>query len=391
MKHEVDVLVIGAGPGGSMAARNAAENGAEVLMIEKRQEIGSPVRCGEGIAELWLNEIGITPDKRWIANQVDGARVFSPSGHCLTMDAARAGSETGFVVERDIFDRTLASEAVQAGSDLWVRAMAMGAKVEGDTVREVTVERLGERVTIVPKVVIAADGFESRAAGWVGLNSRIVPKDVDSCLQYRLVGIDDDMRYNDFYTGSDAPGGYVWVFSKGEGVANVGIGVSADRLKAPGDVKMYLDRFIAKHPEFAKGKAVDMVAGAVSTSLPMDRTVKGNFMLVGDSARMVDALTGGGVVNACMAGKIAGKLAAEHVQGSDGLGDYERAWRVELENTLIRNYVAKEKAAHLSDETFDRVILALKDLEITTITTAEILQSVAKAVPDLIEELDLLF
>ncbi len=391
MRHEVDVLVIGAGPGGSMSAKFAAENGADVLMIEKRQEVGSPVRCGEGIAELWLNDLGIKPDKRWIANQVDGARLFSPSGHCLTMDAARAGSETGFVVERDIFDRTLASEAVLAGSDLWVRAMAMGAKVEGDTVKEVVVDRLGERITVVPKVVIAADGFESRAASWVGLDSRLKLKDIDSCIQYRMVGIDDDARYNDFYAGSDAPGGYVWVFSKGEGVANVGIGVAASKLKAPADVKMYLDRFIAKHPEFAKGKAVDMVAGAVSTSLPMDQTVKGNFMLVGDSARMVDALTGGGVVNACMAGKIAGRLSAEYVQGSDVLGDYERAWRSELENTMVRNYVAKEKAVNVTDEQFDRIVLALQELEITTITTAEILGAVAKAVPDLVAELDLMF
>ena len=77
---EYDVLVIGGGPGGSMAARYAAENGMKTLMVEKRQEIGSPVRCGEGIARIWLNECGIEPDPAWISHEVDGARPRAEDG-----------------------------------------------------------------------------------------------------------------------------------------------------------------------------------------------------------------------------------------------------------------------------------------------------------------------
>ncbi|EQD42600.1 geranylgeranyl hydrogenase, partial [mine drainage metagenome] len=73
-----DVLVIGAGPAGSMTAKWAAQNGARVLMIEKRQEIGSPVRCGEGMSKSWLSEVGITRGK-WINLEVEGARIYSPS------------------------------------------------------------------------------------------------------------------------------------------------------------------------------------------------------------------------------------------------------------------------------------------------------------------------
>ncbi|MCI0496857.1 MAG: NAD(P)/FAD-dependent oxidoreductase [Thermoplasmata archaeon] len=388
MKHEVDVLVIGAGPGGSSAAKAAAEAGASVLLIEKRQEIGSPVRCGEGVAMDWLRELGIPPDQRWIAHEVDGARLVSPCGHVMTMDARRAGNETGFVVERDAFDRALASAAVRAGSDIWMRAMATGAKMVGDRMSRVKVDRFGDDVTIVPKVVIAADGFESRVCGWAGLNSRLALKDIDSCLQYRLVGIETDERWNDFYVGSMAPGGYVWVFHKGEGVANVGIGVGAHRLRKKGDVRMYLDRFIASHPELSRGRAVDIVAGAVSTSLPMDTTVKGNLMLVGDAARMIDALTGGGVVHAIRSGQIAGAIAGEHLQGGQPMDRYERAWRREIEDLLVRNYVAKEKAVNLSDETFDRIIGALCELEVSHITTGEILAAVAKVAPEFMAELE---
>ena len=67
MELEYDVVVIGAGPGGSVAAKYAAKSGCSTLMIEKRQEIGTPVRCGEGIAKRWLDDVGIEPSKKWIA------------------------------------------------------------------------------------------------------------------------------------------------------------------------------------------------------------------------------------------------------------------------------------------------------------------------------------
>ena len=112
--------MVGAGPGGSCAARAAAAAGLKTLLLEKRQEIGTPVRCGEGIATAWLNEIGVAPSKEWVANEVDGARVFAPNEQYITLDAAQAGNETGFVVERDMFDKFLAREAIKAGSDVMI-------------------------------------------------------------------------------------------------------------------------------------------------------------------------------------------------------------------------------------------------------------------------------
>jgi digeranylgeranylglycerophospholipid reductase len=70
MKRDYDVVVVGAGPAGSMTAKWAAKNGAKVLMIEKRQEIGSPVRCGEGISRSWHDSVGLKLDKKSVAWEV---------------------------------------------------------------------------------------------------------------------------------------------------------------------------------------------------------------------------------------------------------------------------------------------------------------------------------
>src|SRR5580658_8865799 len=112
-----DVLVVGAGPAGSMTAKWAAKSGAKVLMIEKRQEIGSPVRCGEGMSKSWLDDVGIKPGK-WINLEVEGARIYSPREQCLEINEKSAGNEVGYVVERDGFDKQLAIDAANEGVDV---------------------------------------------------------------------------------------------------------------------------------------------------------------------------------------------------------------------------------------------------------------------------------
>ena len=108
-----DAVVVGSGPAGSVTARFAAENGAKVVIVERRQEVGVPVLCGEGISRK-IDKWKILEGKRWIAGKMDGARIFSPDGTMVKLSADKAGNETGYVVYRDIFDQELAHSAAKA-------------------------------------------------------------------------------------------------------------------------------------------------------------------------------------------------------------------------------------------------------------------------------------
>ena len=145
MKHELeyDVVVVGAGPAGSTTARYAAMNDANVLMIEKRQEIGSPVRCGEGIGKALLEKIDLEPNKRWIANEVLGARVISPNGSVLTLTERMAGDETGYVIYRDVFDKELAKIAAKEGVDIMLKTSAISILKENGKVTGVKAKHKG--------------------------------------------------------------------------------------------------------------------------------------------------------------------------------------------------------------------------------------------------------
>ncbi|MGC8581500.1 MAG: NAD(P)/FAD-dependent oxidoreductase [Thermoplasmata archaeon] len=384
-----DILVVGAGPGGSMAAKWAAAEGKDVLVIEKRQEIGSPVRCGEGISKYWLGDVGIRPDKRWIANEVKGARIFSPSMKVMELNEKMAGNEVGYVIERDHFDKALAIDAAKAGARYMVKTAALDLIKEGNKITGVKAKHMGENFRINAKMIIGADGFESQVGRWGGLNTVLKTNDEVSCLQYRMAGIECNPDYTDFYIGSFAPGGYVWVFPKGEGVANVGIGIELKFLKNKGDTKRMLDEFISRMPGLSKGKKIDMVAGAVSVSKPLDSVVRDNMMLVGDAGRMIDPLTGGGINAACISGKIAGKIASEAIESKDYskefLQKYEKGWRKELEEKMYRNWFAKERLSELSDTTLDNLLELLSNQKLDALTAHNILKVVKEKYPEVVK------
>jgi digeranylgeranylglycerophospholipid reductase len=269
--------------------------------------------------------------------------------------------------------------------------MATGLIKDGDKVVGIKAVNEGKEFEVRAKIVVAADGFESQVGRWAGINTKLKARDMNSCFQYLMVGIDCDPKYNDFYLGSCAPGGYIWVFPKGKDIANVGIGINRARVKKGGMAKYYLDKWIESQPGFAKGKKVEKMAGAISCCMPIDQTVADGIMLVGDAARQIDPLTGGGISTACVAGQIAGKVAADAVKSGDTskefLMAYDKAWREAMEDQLFRNYVAKEKLLDLKDSTFNKAVKALSETTLEKITTFEILKALERKYPELVKEL----
>ncbi|MBX8631306.1 MAG: NAD(P)/FAD-dependent oxidoreductase [Thermoplasmata archaeon YP2-bin.285] len=391
-RDEYDVIVVGAGPAGSTAARYAAMHGADVLLIEKRQEIGSPVRCGEGVSMEIFRHVDIKPDPSWFVNQVTGARIFGPSGKHLLIDAKNAGDEVGAVIERDAFDKHLATLAARAGAEISTKTSVTALLRDDGAISGVTVRRMGEYHDIRSKLVIGADGFESQVARWAGINTNLKTRDTTSNLQYRMTGLDLDRRFTDFYIGSVAPGGYVWIFPKSDHVANVGIGLLLSRIRGPSEAKDYLDAFIERDSRFRNADILETVSGGVSVSAPLDSVVADGVMLVGDAARMIDPLTGGGISNGVIAGSVCGRVAAEAVAAGDVSSEYlqryEEGWRGLLEEKLYRDYMAKEKLITLDDETLDKLIDALSSVPMENLSTKEILTAVRMKYPELVAEFE---
>jgi len=386
-----DVVVVGGGPAGSSVARYAARGGAKVLMLEKRQEVGSPVRCGEGVSKKILQKIELEPLESWIANEVAGAKIISPSGSQFELSEDLAGSETGYIIRRDIFDKHLAKLAAVEGADIMVKTTATSLIKEDGKIKGVLARHLGEEYRIEATVTVAADGFEARLSREAGLKTSLKLRDVDICIQYEMVGVKADPLYTEFYVGQGyAPGGYVWIFPKSERVANVGIGVNLMFSERGATPRRYLEKFIASREDLKGAKIVEINGGAVSVSMPPESVTLPGFAAVGDSARMIDPLTGGGVVNGAVAGRVLGEALGRMVQGKlspeEALAEYEKGWRKKMEVQLARNYLAKEKLLELTDEEMNDLIEAVGSIKLEGLSTAAILKAVKEAKPSLAEK-----
>jgi len=384
-----DVVVVGSGPAGSVTARFAAESGANVLIIERRQEVGVPVLCGEGISK-GVDEFKVLEGKRWIANNMDGARIVSPDGTMVKLAADMAGDETGYVLYRDIFDQELARGAIRAGAELMLNTCAVNILKENGKINGVKAKQFGEEFDIEADIVIGADGVESKIGRWAGMKTTLKPYDLETCAQYTLSNVEFDRAYCDFYLGKKiAPGGYAWIFPKGKDIANVGIGILAS-LSEPGMSLKLLDKFINSRPELKKGEPLRFLAGAVPVAEPIE-SVRDNLLLVGDAARQVDPITGGGLMASIEAGKTAGETIGKAIDeqrfDKKMLLPYEEKLKNTLYKKLKRNYVVKEILLDMEDKTLNMLADSLKDYKFDELSTLSLVKALVLKHPSLLIKL----
>ncbi len=381
-----DVVVIGAGPGGSIAAKTCAEKGLSVLLVEKRQEIGAPVRCAEGIGKKDLERF-VEPKKKFIAAEVVGAKIYAPDGTEITLTEEMAGNEVGYVLERKVFDRYLAKLAANAGADVMVKTSAIGMERKNGGVK-VRLRRMGEEFEVECGIVIGADGVESRVGKWAGIDTTLKLDEIESCVQYLMTGIDFDPEYCHFWFGNKiAPGGYVWLFPKGNSSANVGVGVMPSLAKKP--PKDFLDEFVKRN--YGKGRIVEVVAGAVPVKGEIETAVADNVMLVGDAARHADPITGGGIANAMKAGYYAGVTAAEAIEKGDfsakTLRKYDERWKNDFGKDLAKKRKIQQKLVRMDDETLNKIMHTLAECRLEEISVRAILKALIKKHPKLLWDL----
>jgi digeranylgeranylglycerophospholipid reductase len=185
-----DVLVVGSGPAGSTAARFAAQGGVDVIMIDKKSEIGSPKRCAEGVSKEGLSHVGVELDPRWITKEITGVRMVSPDGTDVWLTEEEIElPEAGYILERKVFDKHMAMGAARAGAQIMIKTLAKGLRREADGTFTVICEKMGETFEINAKILIGADGPEGHIGKWAGLKSRVKPNRMESGIQYEMCNV----------------------------------------------------------------------------------------------------------------------------------------------------------------------------------------------------------
>jgi digeranylgeranylglycerophospholipid reductase len=390
MKNKYDVLVIGGGPAGAIAAKTAVEMGLSACLVEKRPAIGAPVRCAEGIGKEALHEF-MDPDPKCISAEMTGASIIAPDGFLMKLESGLAGNKVGYILDRKFFDRELVWKAAEAGADVAVKTRASAPIMEKGFVKGAKIECCGTVTNVTADVVIAADGVESKFSRWCGIDTTVPLSEIMSSVQYVMADIDIDTHSTVFYLGNEiAPQGYLWVFPKGDRSANVGIGISGKKSREGHRAKDYLDRFVKK--TFPQGKSIECIAGGVSVCRPLDCTVADGLIITGDAARVVDPLTGGGIYNSMYTGRLAAQVAAECIGNGDvsknKLMVYDKTWRTsKMGKTIERNYHIKEYLIKQPDDKLNEIIHSVSKLNLKEFTTLSLLTEIIRVNPKLMLEL----
>jgi len=363
MRDVYDVVVVGAGPAGLSSAKAAKEAGASVLVVEEHAAIGSPVQCGEGVNLPYLKDWGFTGKEGWIWGGIRDYSLHAPSGKAIRFKTS-VEEPMLFIVERKVLEKYVAVKLAKMGVHVFTKARATGLVIENGVVKGVNVDHLGEDKEVRAGVVVAADGPISTLGRQAGLKPYHEKKKFDSGAQFQMAGIDISGRELEVHFASLAPKGYVWIFPKGDGFANVGIALDP----AQGRALDNLREFVERDPRLKGGSIVEVNAGPIPTYGYSPRLVGDGIMLVGDSARQVNPFSGGGIVLGHEAGKIAGRVAAEAARKGNvsaaALEEYPRLYTKKWFKEYKRAYGRKEMIYNLEPTDLDKLADAVGTVEV---------------------------
>lgn len=378
---DYDVIVVGGGPAGSMAAEAAARQGAKTILLEKDRDIGYPVRCGEGVGAAGLKKF-IDPDPSWIATTISKVRMRSPDNTQVDFGM----DEAGYVLHRRLFDYALANRASQVGVEIQTRAYVDGVILEDDYVRGVKYQYMGESRKLTSKIVIAADGVESRVGRFAGLRTASKLKDMDSGYQATVGNIEVDQEMIDFFVGDNwAPGGYLWIFPKGDGMANIGLGINGIYGKdyRPHDM---IHAFLKKY--FPKASVLTSVCGGIPLGKTLKKITANGLLLTGDAAHMVNPVTGGGIITGMQGGQIAGDVAGLAIQAGEysekALENYPKRWDKAEGKTHEAFYRIAQGVAEITDDQLNKIAHRLVKTPSENLTLLKIFTAVAREKPKML-------
>jgi len=380
--YDYDVVIIGSGPAGATTARVAAEQGLSVLLVDKRQELGAPIQCSGAVSRHALQATGVTPDDEFIHQPIYGFNIYNAEGNNRRIDYRQLKPDDygpgrqplGYVVDRRRFDRYLMTMAERAGTEVWLKTAGLGYSPQEDGSCLVQLQRFNTELEVRCRVLVGADGLQSQVGKWAGLRTHIRINELASCLQFIVDRVENDGLLEIITGHRWAPGGYAWVFPKGEGYSEIGLGVVATMTQQ--HAQWHLDHFIEQSffkDRFRGYRILEIQGGGVPLAAPLRTQYADNLILVGDAARHVNPITGGGIHTALSGGIVAAHSIADLIREglpptAEHLASYQANWRKAMGDKMWKLYdiktdIFREKDITRRDERLYDVMASYFDPE----------------------------
>ena len=319
-----DVIVVGAGTAGCLAAKTAAEAGLKVCLVERKsqREIGEKI-CGDALGEHHLKALDLKlPQHGELERRIEGVKVYSPD--LETVFTVRHEDFSGFLLNRHLFGQWLLRMALDSGAELLDSTQCLEPMVKEGFVTGVLAKNMktGEKIRIEGKTVVDASGFlavvRRKLPDEMGIEREIANEDVEAC--YREIRqLKQEVKgkeYCEIYLNQKVtPGGYTWIFYKSSAKVNAGLGVCM-RGKFPNPKSQFYKHVLTK-PLFENSLLLSGGAWYDPTRRPLNNMVGNGVIITGDAACLVNPIHGGGIGPSMISGHLAGETIVEALEKSD--------------------------------------------------------------------------
>ncbi len=341
--EKFDLIVVGAGTGGCIAAKTLASAGLNICLVDRKEErsIGDKV-CGDAVGKHHFDNLGLAyPKGEELQQDMLGVKIYSPD--LKTVFLVGEGL-TGFIINRHYFGQRLLKDAIDSGVVLLDSTHVLEPIIENGFVKGVLARKLkiGSKTELRGKVTIDASGFSavirSKLPPEIGIDQTISKEDHVIC--YREIRelkeeIEEPEFFRMYLNQKASLGGYYWIIPEEGTRVNVGIGVTAvENLPNP---KSRLYKYALSSPLFENSTVIHGGGGYVPVRKPLDSHVGNGIVVIGDAACQVNPITGGGIGPSMMGGKIAGAVITEALE--KGEPNQESLWPINVR--YMKTYGAK--------------------------------------------------
>ena len=340
MRGVYDAVVAGAGPAGAATARDIAAAGFSVLLVEEHGAIGEPLHCSGLVTPRTLALAGA--GDCLVRNELTGAFINLASGTRLAIGAEET---TALAIDRVALDHALVAQAQERGAVLKT-GMKLTDIERAHCHLSLQLKHHQGTVRVETRLLIGADGAQSRVASWLGRDG---PAD-------NLVGLSVEAKLTPerrdcvelFIGNAIAPGFFGWLIPLADGRARVGVATNAGRRPVH-----YLRELIARFPRVFRGAEFGRLSGGVIPLRHVRRPYADNVMLVGDAAGQVKPTSGGGIYSGLVGARHCAAAAVAALSRDDvseaRLRCYGEAWQRELGGEFQRMQSLREAFLSLSD------------------------------------------
>jgi digeranylgeranylglycerophospholipid reductase len=328
-----DVVVAGGSVAGLFCAREIANNGNKVLVIEEDYEIGTPEHCGGLVSTSGLSELGIIPKQKTLEHQIDEAEIFSPNGKSFVIKSSK---QKVIEINRRELDKQIAHQAKQNGAEIKVKTSFLEKTPQGVKTSDGNINC---------KIIVDARGVSS-----------LIHRDRTGILSSAQYEIYADWikkgKVEVYFDQEKYPGFFAWVIPSTEGVGK--IGVAGRGINAAEEI----NEFLLKKGSYS---TIRKIFAPIWIKGPIEKFVTGNIVTVGDAAGQAKPTTAGGIYSCGIGGILAGNAISKFLNTNDqsDLFEYQKKWTDKFGKEFERQLLARKVLEKLDNSAINKLFSSI--------------------------------